>query len=64
MFDVVVCWVFGKMIDCVVGIVKCVGMYLMSVEIVVVDDLKVRVKKLYVVEESTFWVDRLLIDDV
>jgi exonuclease 3'-5' domain-containing protein 1 len=54
----------GKMIDRVAGIVKCAGTHLTSAETAVADDLKVRVKKLYAVEESTLWADRPLTDDV
>jgi len=54
----------GKLIDRVPGIAKCAGTHLTSAETAVADDLKVRVKKMYSVEESTLWATRPLTDDV
>ena len=64
LLDVAARRALGKMIDRVPGIAKCTGTHLTGAETAVADDLKVRVKKLYSVEESTLWATRPFTDDV
>ena len=64
LLDVAARRALGKLIDRVPGIAKCTGTHLSGAETAVADDLKVRVKKLYSVEESTLWATRPFTDDV
>lgn len=53
----------GLMIDRVAGIAKCTDKHLTEAETAVAADLKVRVRKLYAVEESQLWAERPLTED-
>jgi exonuclease 3'-5' domain-containing protein 1 len=53
----------GQMIDRVPGIAKTTSTHMTAAETAVAEDLKVRVKKLYAVEESDLWAVRPLTTD-